>query len=102
MSEAIAAASGDRAAAAPSRRPPAALVMVAGVAALLVVLPLAYTVLQAMRVAREEARELLLRPLVGELLANAIGLVLATTVVAAFLGTGCAWLTERTHVHGRQ
>jgi len=102
MSEAIAAAPGDRATAASSRRPPAALVVVAGIGALLVLLPLVYTMLQAMQVGREEAIELLVRPLVGELLANTVCLVLAATVAAAILGTGCAWLIERTRVPGRQ
>jgi iron(III) transport system permease protein len=93
---------GDRTTAAPSRRPPAALVAFAGVGAVLVLLPLAYTVFQAMRVDREEAIELLVRPLVGELLANTIGLTLATTIAAGVLGTACAWLTERTSVPGCQ
>ncbi len=88
MADAIAVSRGGRAAVAGSRRPPAALVAASAVGALLVLLPLAYTVLQATRVDAEEAVELLLRPLVGELLANTIGLVLATTVAAAILGTG--------------
>jgi iron(III) transport system permease protein len=63
---------------------------------------LAYTVLQAAQVSAEGATELLVRPLVGELLANTIGLVLTTTGAAAIIGTGCAWLVERTAVPGRR
>ena len=109
MAEAIAVPSGDRPAAAPprprraaSRRPPAALIAASALGALLVLLPLAFTVLQAARVSGAEAVELLVRPLVGELLVNTIGLVLATTAASAIIGTGCAWLIERTRVPGRQ
>jgi iron(III) transport system permease protein len=83
------------------RRPPVALIGAALLAAALVVLPLAYTVMQAVQVGWDEAVELLVRPLVGELLANTIGLVLATTIAAGVIGTLCAWLTERTHLPAR-
>lgn len=82
-------------------RPPTALLVIAGLVAALVVLPLAYTVWQATQVSREDAVEILARPLVAELLINTIGLVLATTAASAVIGTACAWLTERTHLPGR-
>jgi iron(III) transport system permease protein len=46
--------------------------------------------------------ELLFRPLVGELLLNTVGLVLAATATAAVLGTAVAWFVERTLLPGRQ
>jgi iron(III) transport system permease protein len=93
---------GEAAGGATRRRPPAGLVAISAVGSLLVLLPLAYTVLQATQVNRDEAIELLLRPLVGELLANTIGLVLATTIASAIVGTACAWLMERVRLPGRR
>ncbi len=68
----------------------------------LVLLPLGYTVWQAVQVSAAEAAELLLRPLVGVLLVNTVGLALATTLVSAVVGTVCAWLVERTRLPGRR
>jgi iron(III) transport system permease protein len=84
------------------RRPPAALIAAALIGPLLVLVPLAYTVWQAAQVGRSEAAELLLRPLVGELLVNTVGLVLATTASAAVIGTAMAWVAERTDLPGRR
>jgi iron(III) transport system permease protein len=83
-------------------RPSPGLLGAAAGASLLVLLPLAYTVFEAAQVETAEAQELLWRPLVGVLLVNTLGLVLATTVIAAVLGTLCAWLVERTHLPGRR
>jgi iron(III) transport system permease protein len=58
-------------------------------------------VFEATQVGWADAAELLLRPLVGELLVNTIGLVLATTAAAAIIGTLCAWVVERTRLPGR-
>jgi iron(III) transport system permease protein len=68
---------------------------------LLVLLPLAFTVFEAAQADIGDAIELLLRPLVGELLANTIALVLATVATAAVIGVGAAWLVERTDLPGR-
>ena len=83
-------------------RPPAALLIVASVVAVAVLLPLGFTVMQALQVPLADASALLLRPLVGELLINTAGIVLSATVVAAVLGTACAWLVERTALPGRR
>lgn len=85
-----------------SRRLPAALLVAALVGPLLVLLPLGFTMFQAAQVGADEALDLLLRPLVGELLANTVGLVLATVAAAAIIGTGAAWLVERTDLPGRR
>ncbi len=82
--------------------PPHSLVAVSALAAALVVLPLAETVLRAARVPLAEAQSLLLRPLVGELLVNTVSLAVAATAISAVLGTGCAWFVERTRLPGRR
>jgi iron(III) transport system permease protein len=83
-------------------RPPPGLLLAAAAAAVLVLLPLAQTVFQAVQVDLADAEDLLWRPLVGQLLVNTLGLVLATTLVSAVLGTACAWLVERTRLPGRR
>lgn len=45
--------------------------------------------------------ELLLRPRVGELLVNTVGLVVVTVPLCVLFGIGAAWLVERTDVPGR-
>ena len=64
--------------------------------------PLGYTLFEAARVPFADAASLLLRPLVGTLLINTVGIVLAATAIAAVLGTLCAWLVERTTLPGRR
>ncbi len=83
------------------RRPPLALLAAAIGAAALVALPLLVTMLQAARVPLGEAISLLLRPLVGQLLVNTVGLVLATAAASAVIGLAAAWCVERTDVWGR-
>ena len=82
------------------RRPPPLLLLAAACGPLLVLLPLAWTVLQACGVDPEDAQELLFRPLIGELLLNTLGLVVATCALTALIGTACAWCVERTDVPG--
>ncbi len=65
-------------------------------------LPLLFTVAQAAGAPLPEAVQLLWRPLVGELLLNTIGLVLATVAATAAVGLLCAWLVERTDLPGRR
>jgi iron(III) transport system permease protein len=66
--------------------------------ALLVLLPLAEIVLQASRLPPAVGVALLFRPLVGELLANTLSLIAATTLSCAVLGTAAAWCVERTQL----
>ena len=65
-------------------------------------LPLLFTVAQAAGAPLPEAVQLLWRPLVGALLLNTIGLMLATMAVTAPVGVLCAWLVERTDLPGRR
>ena len=48
-----------------------------------------------------DAYDLLVRPLVGELLVNTLLLVGAACVLAAIIGAACAWCVERTDLPGR-
>jgi iron(III) transport system permease protein len=77
--------------------PPPLLLLVAACGPVLVLLPLAWTVLQAAGVDFNDARDL---PLIGELLVNTMGLVLATSLLAGVVGTACAWFVERTDLPG--
>jgi iron(III) transport system permease protein len=70
------------------------------VAVLLV--PLGSIVAEAHEAGVHELWRLLDRPFVGTLLWNTVGLALVVTVLAALLGTGTAWLTERTALPGRR
>ncbi len=85
------------------RRPvPLPLLLGAGTVSALVLLPLAVTAGQAAAVPLADAVSLLWRPLVGLLLVDTVGLVLATAAVTALIGVSCAWLVERTDLPGRR
>jgi len=84
------------------RRPPTLLVAAALIAPLLVLLPIAATILGAVQVGVGEAIETLVRPLVGALLLDTLLLVVTTTIASALIGTAAAWCTERTNLPGRR
>ncbi len=92
---------GRRRAAPGRRRPPTALLLAGACGSLLVLLPLAWTVVEACGADPADARDMLFRPMVGELLLNTLGLVIATTACAGLVGTACAWCIERTRLPGR-
>ncbi|WP_428491890.1 ABC transporter permease [Rhodopila sp.] len=83
-------------------RIPSGLLTAGLVVAALVLLPLTYTINEALQVDRQDAIDLVFRPLVGELLLNTLSLVLATTLLSAVLATAAAWCVERTDLPGRQ
>ncbi len=78
------------------------LLLAGALATSLVLLPIVWTVAQAFGSSLAEARDMLLRPLVGELLLNTLLLVLTTTAVSAVIGTLTAWCIERTDLPGRR
>lgn len=78
------------------RRVPLALIAAGLVTAAVVALPVVFVVAQALGVGWEQAKLLLIRPTVLELLGSTARLVLAVTVLSAVIGTGAAWATERT------
>ena len=83
-------------------RAPAGLIAAAAFAAVLVLLPILVTVVQAAGVSAQGAVDLLMRPLVGRLLVNTVGLVVAASATCAVIGTATAWLVERTDLPGRK
>jgi iron(III) transport system permease protein len=80
------------------------LVSVAGgaIAAALVLLPLAFLVIQAQQSGWGEVQRLLLRHSVAVLLWNTVRLTLACTVLCAVLGVSAAWCVERTTLPARR
>jgi len=87
---------------APRGRAPFGLLAAAVAVALLVLLPLGVTLVQAAGFGLANAAELLLRPLVGELALNTLSIVGASTLACAVIGTAAAWFVERTLLPGRR
>jgi iron(III) transport system permease protein len=76
--------------------------LVCALVALLAAVPLLFVVEYAISTGWEEAWRLLVRPRVGELLLNTTRLALGAMVLSAAVGTGAAWLVERTTLPGRR
>jgi iron(III) transport system permease protein len=83
-------------------RAPVGLIGAAAFAAVLVLLPILVTIVQATSLSAQGAVDLLMRPLVGRLLLNTVGLVVAASMTCAVIGTATAWLVERTDLPGRK
>jgi iron(III) transport system permease protein len=94
--------SSDRRIAAAARRPPVALFAAAMAPAVLVLLPIAVTVIQAADIGPARMLALLARPLVGRLLLNTAMLIVAATLACAVIGAAAAWCVERTDLPGRR
>ena len=73
---------------------------VAGLVALLSLIPLGFIVVVAVTSGWDQVMKLVIRPRVGELLINTVWLEAITLPVAAVLGVGLAWITERTVLPG--
>src|SRR5271165_761830 len=84
------------------RRWPVTSAVGAAIASGLVLLPLAFLVVQAQESGWGEVKELLLRHEVAVLLWNTVRLAAACTVLCAVLGVGAAWLVERTTIPARR
>jgi len=84
------------------RRWPLVSVVGAAIAVALVLLPLAFLVIQARQSGWGEVQRLLLRHSVAVLLWNTIRLTVACTVLCALLGVGAAWCVERTTLPARR
>lgn len=80
--------------------PPLRLAAAAAVA-LLTLLPLGYVVAGVIGAGPSGVVALVWRPRVGELLLNTVTLVLLATTTCVIVGTGAAWLVERTTLPGR-
>src|SRR5271165_2345722 len=84
------------------RRWPVTSAVGAAIASGLVLLPLAFLVVQAQESGWGEVKELLLRHEVAVLLWNTVRLAAACTALCAVLGVGAAWLVERTTIPARR
>ncbi|QND86178.1 Ferric iron ABC transporter permease protein [Chromobacterium vaccinii] len=83
-------------------RRPLGLTACAALVAALVLLPLGFTLWQAISYGGSDAAELLLRPIVARLAGNTALIVLASTASCAVAGTASAWLVERTRLPGHK
>ncbi|RKP49731.1 ABC transporter permease [Pararobbsia silviterrae] len=85
-----------------AKRAPWALFGICALLALWVLSPLVYTVLRAGEFSLDDIRDLVWRPLVGELLWNTVLIVVSATAASAVIGTAAAWFVERTRLPGRR
>jgi iron(III) transport system permease protein len=81
---------------------PGGLLVLAAIPAGLVVLPIAQTLVRAAGVPLPTAAALLFRPIIGQLLLNTVGLVLAATLLSGAVGLFAAWAVERTKLPARR
>jgi iron(III) transport system permease protein len=88
----------------PARRAAAPLPLLIGgtLVALLLLLPLAFLILEAAQDGYSTLRPLLFRSLTATLLWNTVSLTVVVTAVCAVLGTLAAWFVERTDLPGRR
>ena len=80
------------------RLPPLPLLFAGLVVALLTLTPVIFVAAYTVSVGPDTARRLLFRPRVAELLGNSAALILTATPLCALIGTGAAWLVERSRV----
>lgn len=88
-----------------ARRPPRApraLLLAGALGAALAIVPILFVALEARGVSASAAWHLLVRPRVGGLLANTLGLLAAATVTCSAIGVAAAWCVERTDLPGRR
>lgn len=83
-------------------RPSVGLPVLAGLVALLALIPLWFVIGEAVQVGPAGIGHLVFRSRVGELLGNTVRLVVASTVLCGVIGTAAAWLVERTALPGRR
>jgi len=79
-----------------ARRPPIALVGISGLIVAALCVPLVFVVVQAVQSGWSELQPVLFRRLTATLLFNTVRLAVVVTLAAAVVGTGTAWLVERT------
>src|SRR6516165_10582648 len=84
------------------RRPNKGLLAAGMAIAILVLLPIGVTAVNALGAGWNLAVTLLWRPLTFELLQNTLALIGCVTIACALIGTGTAWMVERTDLPGRK
>src|SRR3984957_18113356 len=83
-------------------RPPFVLIPLSAGVALALAVPLVFLLIEASGAGLSHVIDLIARPLTAELLWNTVRLTVAVTVLCAIIGTGAAWLVERTTLPGRR
>jgi iron(III) transport system permease protein len=81
---------------------PAGLIVASSGVALLLALPLVFLLIETGGSGLHQVAALIARPLTGQLLWNTVRLTVAVTAGCAVIGTGAAWLVERTDLPGRR
>jgi iron(III) transport system permease protein len=83
-------------------RAPAGLVAISAAVAVVLILPLVFLLIEAQGAGLSKVWHLMDRPLTRQLLWNTVHLAVVVTVLCAIIGTGAAWLIERTNLPGRR
>jgi iron(III) transport system permease protein len=83
-------------------RRPAGLVLVSTVIAAVLALPLLFLLIESHAAGWSIVAERIFRPLTAMLLWNTVRLTVVVTALCAVVGTGAAWLVERTDLPGRR
>ncbi|MGH9105838.1 MAG: ABC transporter permease [Acidimicrobiales bacterium] len=81
---------------------PLALSALSGAVALVVLVPLAFLLVEAAGVGPSRVASLIWRPLTAHLLWNTVRLTVVVSALCTAIGVGAAWLVERTDVPGRR
>jgi iron(III) transport system permease protein len=81
---------------------PIGLLAVSTVVAVVLILPLVFLLVEAQGAGISKVATLIDRPLTAHLLWNTVRLAVVVTVLCALIGTGSAWLVERTDLPGRR
>ncbi len=84
------------------RRTPWGLVVAGTAVALVLISPLVFMLIEAAGAGAGNVLALIFRPLTAELLWNTVRLTVVVTVLCAVIGTGTAWLVERTNLPFRR
>jgi iron(III) transport system permease protein len=78
------------------------LLAVSWLVAAVLALPLIFLLIEAHGAGISDVRQLIFRPLTGELLWNTVRLTVVVTAICAVIGTAAAWCVERTDLPGRR
>jgi iron(III) transport system permease protein len=91
-------------AAVPARRPrrPVGLIAASAAIAVFLSVPLIFLLIESHRAGLSTVASQIFRPFTGTLLWNTIRLTVVVTAACAVIGTGAAWLIERTDLPGRR
>jgi iron(III) transport system permease protein len=81
---------------------PVWLIVTSAVIALVLLLPLAFLLVEAEGAGVSKVVSLINRPLTAHLLWNTVRLTVAVSALSTVIGTGAAWLVERTNLPGRR